>query len=188
MQLRSRRLLITGASGAGTTTLGRAIAVRWSVPHADIDDYFWTPTSPPYTDKRPVDERLSLMHTMFLPRNSWVLSGSLMEWGEAVDDWLDGVVFLTLDHKTRMDRLKRREVAIFGETIKPGGVNEKEHLEFLDWARGYDDDDFVGRSRVAHERWLAALTCPVLRLDGVNPVPSLADAVVAWTDKHLVAQ
>ncbi len=29
------RLFIMGASGSGTTTLGRAIANEWAVPHAD---------------------------------------------------------------------------------------------------------------------------------------------------------
>jgi adenylate kinase family enzyme len=47
------RLLITGASGCGTTTLGRAVADRWGVPHADVDDYFWRPTSPPFVQKAP---------------------------------------------------------------------------------------------------------------------------------------
>jgi len=40
-----------GASGAGTTTLARAIAGQWAVPHADADDYFWIPSNPPYVEK-----------------------------------------------------------------------------------------------------------------------------------------
>ena len=92
MDCRTRRLLVTGASGTGTTTLGRALADRWSVPHADADDYFWVPTSPPYTEKRPEVERLRLMDEIFLPRSSWVLSGSVMDWGDSVLDVCDGVV------------------------------------------------------------------------------------------------
>jgi hypothetical protein len=51
---------------------------------------------------------------------------------------------------------------------------------FLEWARGYDDPAFDGRSRVAHERWLADLDCPVLRLDSEAPPEVLRDAVLAW--------
>ncbi len=29
-----------GASGSGTTTLALAMASRWAVPYADVDDYF----------------------------------------------------------------------------------------------------------------------------------------------------
>ena len=148
--MRSYRLLITGASGAGTTALGRTLADRWSVPHADVDDYFWVPTSAPYTKKRPVDERLSLMNALFLPRDSWVLSGSLMEWGDPLIERFSAVVFLTLDPSIRMDRLKERETARYGSEF-----NEAAHREFFDWARGYDDAEESGRSRARHERWLA---------------------------------
>ncbi len=49
-----RRLLVTGASGSGTITRGRGLATDWAVPHADVDDYFWLPSSPAYVEKRPV--------------------------------------------------------------------------------------------------------------------------------------
>jgi adenylate kinase family enzyme len=49
-----RRLLVTGASGSGTITLGRVLATDWAVPHADVDDYFWLPSSPAYVERRPV--------------------------------------------------------------------------------------------------------------------------------------
>ena len=60
-----------GASGAGTTTLGRSLADHWSVPHADADDYFWVPTVPPYVEKRPEADRVTLMRSVFLPREAW---------------------------------------------------------------------------------------------------------------------
>lgn len=54
------RLHVLGASGAGATTLGRAIATAWSVPHADSDDYYWMPTDPAFTTPRTVPERVDL--------------------------------------------------------------------------------------------------------------------------------
>ncbi len=51
------RIHITGASGSGTTTLGRALAAELSCPHFDSDDYFWLPTDPPYTTQRDSEER-----------------------------------------------------------------------------------------------------------------------------------
>ena len=176
MRSRTCRLLVTGASGAGTTTLGRALADRWSVPHADIDDYFWLPTSPPYTQKRPEEARLRLMSELFLPRSAWVLSGSAVGWGDPLLERCDAVVFLTLDAELRMRRLRDREVARYGE------VDEGAHRVFFEWARGYDDPTFAGRSLVKHERWLAATSQPVLRLDAAAPVPDLVDAVNLWLE------
>lgn len=179
--MRCCRLLITGASGTGTTTLGRALATLNSVPHAETDDYLWLPTSPPYTYKRPADERIALMNALFVPRDSWILSGSLKGWGDGVVDQADGVVFLALDPRTRMDRLMSREILRYGDTINAGGVNEAAHQDFLDWARGYDDAAFTGRSRAEDERWLAGLECPVLRLDSARPVAELVAVVTDWS-------
>ncbi|WP_405160848.1 hypothetical protein OG203_31345 [Nocardia sp. NBC_01499] len=178
--IHSHRLLVTGASGVGTTTLGRALASLQSVPHADVDDYFWIATSPPYTYKRPIEDRLALMNSLFLPRDAWILSGSLMGWGDSLIKMFDGVVFLTVDPHARMDRLMNREVLRYGDTIEQGGFNEAAHHEFMDWARGYDDANFSGRSRAQHERWLTELPCPVLRLDSAESVPELISAVTDW--------
>jgi adenylate kinase family enzyme len=169
-------LLITGASGVETTTLGRALADRWCVPHADVDDYFWLPTSPPYTRKRPEKERLRLMSQVFVPRSSWVLSGSVMGWGDSLLAMCDAIVFLTLDADLRMSRLRERELARYGD------VDDVAHEAFFEWAQSYDDPTFSGRSRVRHERWLATTSRPVLRLDGALPVQDLVEAVDRWLD------
>ena len=71
---------MTGASGSGTTTLARAVADAWAVPHGDADDYFRLPTDPPHVDRRPEAERLALMEQVFLPREAWMLSGSILGW------------------------------------------------------------------------------------------------------------
>ena len=165
-----------GASGAGTTTLARAVADRWAVPHADADDYFWIPSDPPYVEKRPEAERVALMERLFLPREAWVLSGSMVGWGDGVVARCDAVVFLTLDPAERLRRLEARERA----RHVGRAVDEAARAEFLKWARGYDDPAFEGRSRVSHETWLASLDCPVLRLDSASPPAVLRDEVTAW--------
>lgn len=167
-------MLVTGASGAGSTTLGRALADRWFAPHADVDDYFWLPTSPPYVHKRPADERLQLVEALFLPRSTWVLSGSVMGWGDSLLAQCDAVVFLTVDTELRLDRLRKREVARYGE------VDDHASRAFLEWAGSYDDPSFTGRSRLGHERWLATTTRPVMRLDGAASVLHLVEAVNTW--------
>ncbi|MCD9195202.1 AAA family ATPase [Streptomyces albireticuli] len=184
--MRGHRLLVTGPSGAGSTTLGRALATLWAVPHADVDDYLWLPTAPPYTHKRPVEERLALMHALFVPRAAWVLSGSLRGWGDGVIARADGVVFLTIDADTRMDRLKRREYVRYGDSIENGGAHETAHHDFMRWARGYEDTEVPGR-RTKDEHWLARLTCPVLRLDSTRPLDLLVKTVTDWCGEEVAA-
>ena len=167
---------MVGASGAGSTTLARAVADRWSVPHADADDYFWVPSDPPYVTKRPEDDRVALMRSVFVPREAWVLSGSMLGWGQSVVDLCDAVVFLTLDPEERLRRIEARESVRHRE----GSVDPVAWEGFLTWARGYDDPEFQGRSRAAHEAWLAGLSQPVLRLDSALTREELLDAVLDW--------
>lgn len=171
------RLFIMGASGSGTTTLGRAIADKWAIPHADADDYFWRPTSPPYREQRTPVERLSLMREVFVPRSTWVLSGSIMGWGEDLMAKFDAVVFLTLDSETRMTRLRARERIRELELARSGGFDQAAHQEFMSWAQGYDNPDFAGRNRSRHEQWLEILSCPTLRLETSRPVDELVQAI-----------
>jgi shikimate kinase len=169
------RLHVIGASGSGTTTLARAVASAWSVPHADADDYFWVPTDPPFTTKRPEVERMSLMREVFAPRSAWVLSGSMVGWGQEITRLIDAVVFVTLDPATRMERLRRREEV--RRTVQ--AVDQASLDAFLEWARQYDDPTFEGRSRAGHEAWLESLGRPVLRLDSAATPEELRDAVLS---------
>jgi hypothetical protein len=167
---------VTGASGSGTTTLARAVADAWSVPHADADDYFWMPTDPPYVDKRREADRVALMAQVFLPREAWVLSGSMLGWGDGVVARCDAVVFLALDPVERLRRIEARERV----RRESAPVDEEALNAFLTWARGYDEPSFEGRSRRGQESWLATLTCPILRLDSSLPREALRDEVLAW--------
>ena len=56
--MKTCRIHIMGASGAGVTSLGRALADALALSHHDADDYFWRPTTPPYREMREVADRL----------------------------------------------------------------------------------------------------------------------------------
>ncbi|MFC7554636.1 hypothetical protein ACFQU7_24075 [Pseudoroseomonas wenyumeiae] len=78
------RIFILGASGAGTSTLGAAVAADLGVPHLDVDKFYWLPTDPPFTTPRPVDERLLLLAGELDGHESWVLEGSILKWGDVL--------------------------------------------------------------------------------------------------------
>jgi adenylate kinase family enzyme len=173
-----------GASGAGVTSLGRALATAQAIPHHDTDDYFWLPTEPPYRDIRDAAERLKLMQDIFLPRAAWVLSGSLNGWGDVLIPNFDVVVFLTTPREIRLQRLRAREATRFGaDAVAPGGWRHAATEEFVAWASGYEEGD-VSRTQAKHEAWLAKLPCPVLRLEGSLPLPELVAEVRRVIGRH----
>jgi adenylate kinase family enzyme len=165
------RVHIVGASGAGTTTLGRALAQRVGCPHLDTDDYFWLPTDPPFETIRERAERQALLGADLARNERWVLSGSLCGWGDIFIPLFDLAVFLAVPPDVRLARLKERERARYGDqVIGRGGPLHEKHLAFMAWAASYEEGDPVNRSRRMHEQWLATLSCPVLRLEGVEDV------------------
>ncbi|MGV7214549.1 hypothetical protein [Bradyrhizobium sp. UFLA05-112] len=174
--MKSCRVHLTGASGSGVTTLGRALADRLALPHHDSDDYFWLPTAPPYQTLRPMPERLRLMREMFLPRLDWVLSGSVTGWGDALIPFFDLVVFVITPREVRLTRLRAREAAHFGaDAVAPDGWRHEETEAFIEWAAHYETGEREGRSLAKHEAWLAGLPCPVLRVDGARPIAELVE-------------
>lgn len=175
----TRRIHITGGSGSGTTTLGAHLALALRLPHHDTDDFFWDTAGAPYSLRREVPERLDLMRRMFLPRSGWVLTGSLMGWGDVLRPHFDFVVLLTLPADLRMARLTAREDRSHGDRIAPGGDMAAAHNAFMHWAARYDDPAFTGRSLQGHLAWCADLPCPVLRLDSRAPVDALVAQVIA---------
>lgn len=150
------RVLVTGASGAGSTTLGQALAREWGWAFLDSDDFFWLRPEPPFDAKRPAHEREALLAQALRQAGDSVLAGSIEGWGAALEEGFDLIVFLTLDAQVRLQRLRVREEQRFGAA----------DAEFLAWAGQYDQGLEPGRSRARQTAWLAQRRCPVLHLDG----------------------
>ena len=161
-----QRIHILGASGSGTTTLGRALAARLQCPHFDADDSFWVPTDPPYTHQRARTERQHLLMGDLTAHDSWVVSGSLCGWGDVAIPLFECVVFLSIPYDIRMARLRQREHERFGERILPGGDMYESSQAFLARAASYDDGGLDIRSRRLHDQWLSTLPCPILCFEG----------------------
>ena len=162
------RMLITGASGAGSSTLAAALAPVLSATYLDGDHYFWLKPEPPFTDRRPVSERLTmLLHDLQRHPRS-VLAGAVEGWGLALEDAFDVIVFLRLPAPLRVARLRAREVARFGAADE----------DFLRWASDYDTGTTEGRDLAKQGRWLAERTCPVIELPGDLSVAQRVEAVL----------
>ncbi len=173
-----RVIHIFGASGSGTSTLGRALAEKTGFRFMDTDDYYWLPAEPMYTLKRPIPERLALMVRDLDECSDAVLSGSLAGWGDPLIPRFTLTVRLNTPTPVRMERLRRREYARYGDRVLPGGDLYEQSQAFLAWAAQYDDGLPPLRSRALHDLWQQKLSCPRLTLDGTLPLDELAEAVL----------
>jgi adenylate kinase family enzyme len=168
---------IFGASGAGTSALGRELAQAHGLMFFETDDFFWETTNPPYLRPRDRGYRQELLTKALSTTRRWVLAGSLCGWGDVAIPLIDLGVFVLTAVEVRLTRLRARELAAFGERIYPGGDMHDQYKSFIEWAARYDEGPSVERSRELHEGWLAGLECPLVRLDGTRPIKELCEEV-----------
>lgn len=170
---------ILGASGSGVTTLGTALAIQLGFPYFDSDDYFWQPSNPPFIHRRPAEERNSLLVSHLQQQDNWVLGGSMFSWSEDIFLDFDLVVFLWLPPKIRLQRLREREYARYGNTIFTDPFRKQQYEILMARAEDYDIAAGVAkRTLIAHEAWLKKLSDPVLELRGDMSVQQRVDAVL----------
>jgi len=168
-------IIVFGASGSGTTTLGRELARVLNFEHHDIDDYVWKPTTPSYTQMRSQNERVTLLRSAI--KGDFVLSGCLREWEGAFDDMLRLAVFIKTPTELRLERVEQREYARYGDRIKPGGDMYEKHRSFAEYIATYDTGSIESRSLASQTAWLKTLACPVIEVCGVDDFQKTAKKV-----------
>ncbi|OOQ58982.1 P-loop NTPase family protein [Mucilaginibacter pedocola] len=176
------KIQIMGASSAGSTTLGLALAERLNIPFFDTDNYFWVKTDPPYTTKREPQLRNEMIKADMAKHESWIQAGSVIKWGADWEEMFDVVVFLYIPHELRMQRLIDREIERYGDVIFTDPTRAQQHKEFVDWAAKYDDPTFSGRSLVHHEAWLSRVNAKVLEIRGDTTVEERVQRVLAFLE------
>ena len=159
---------IFGASGSGTTTLGKYISRRLGYFFMDTDDYFWMPTNPPYSIKRDNSQRLVMIKKDIAKWKKVVIAGSLVDWGDELAPLFTLAIRMETDTEVRIERLKKREKEHFGKRIEPGGDMYEHHQEFIRWASAYDNGDLYMRSKAKHDEWQKLLLCKLIHLNGAN--------------------
>jgi adenylate kinase family enzyme len=163
---------IFGASGSGTTTLGKKIADELNFKHMDTDDYYWLPTDPKFTQKRSVEERVALMKKDIEESENVVISGALAGWGDPLIPYFTLAVRIELPQDVRIERLRQREKARFGSRIEAGGDMYDQHLAFIEWEKTYDTGGMEHRSKARHDAWQKTLPCEIVHLDGTDSIES----------------
>lgn len=171
------RINILGASGAGASTVGRALAAELHVPHFECDDYYHGTSDPPFQNPRSSDERCALITADLDKASGWVLSGGVAGWEPYPQLDFTLMVLIWTPTPIRIERLQNREYERFGDRIREGGDMHEAHEEFIEWAARYDIGDVDGKTSARHQAYLAKQTCPVLELRDVASTEQSVDAI-----------
>lgn len=172
------RINVIGASGSGTSSLGKSLASALAIPHFESDDYFHAPTDPPFQSLRPPEERYELICRDLGSEANWVLSGGIVGWLPSPRLNFTCIVFLYVPTPVRIERLRLRERTRFGHRVDEGGDMHDTHEEFIDWASRYDAGDIEGKTLALHEAYLRNQPCTILEYRGVETVPHITASVL----------
>ena len=172
------KILVIGASGSGTTTLGSEIEKQTGFKHLDLDNYYWVKTDPPFQKKIPLSKRNNNLKVDFEAFDNVVVSGSIISWGQEWESAFDLVIFIRLENTERFVRLKKREAERYGDKLSTDQKIKKNSKEFLEWAMQYENPNFNGRSLKSHKAWLSLLNCKVLQLNGKTELSNNVEKVL----------
>lgn len=173
---------IYGASGSGTTTLGKRICEELGFTQMDTDDYFWMPTEPKFTHKRPKKERIELMKNDINKSENVVISGSLTDWGDELIPYFTLAIRIEMKQSVRIERLVNREKERYGLRIEPDGDLYQHHIEFVEWAKSYDNGGLNIRSKAMHDELEKSFPCQILYLDGEDKLEDKFEKVLKALD------
>ncbi len=171
---------IFGASGSGTTSLGKSLARDFGITAFDADSYYWKKTDPHFTTKNSIPDRHRLLLNDMEGLDQWVLSGSMDSWSEPFRPLFSAAIFVTSNSELRIQRLREREYAAYGERIKSGGDMHKDHEYFIKWAQQYEKGEMEGRSLKRHEQFIKVLSCPVLQLENNGDFSDFVNKAKKW--------
>lgn len=169
-----------GASGAGSTTLGKVLSQKLKCRYFDTDFFFWSQTEQPFTVSRNPNIRDILIEKQLTPYNDWIVGGCVIDWGEKWLDICDLVIFLYIPAKIRLQRLKNREYEVRGDQIKSDVKIRDSFYKFMKWAKGYDDNSAFSRTLNAHEEWLDKVSCPVLKIIGDTSIQERLNLILTY--------
>ena len=159
-------ILIFGASGSGTTTLGKNLVKIHNYFQIDTDKYLWEKTDPPFRIKRERDKRVELILNDIKKYNKVVITGSMIGWGDSLLKYIDKGFYLYVDREIRLDRIKNREYKKYGSRIEKDGDMYYKHMDFLEYASKYDTAGLEQRSMKSHCKWIKKFPFNIIKING----------------------
>ena len=178
------KIQIMGASGAGKSTLAKYIGEKEQIKWIDTDRYLWKDDS--FTENHPIEKRKELYRKDMASGGSYVVSGSIYSWCPEGFSNRDLLVFLSLDEKVRMERLRKREKARRGLRDIWLDENQAYTNDFIEWCKTYwtEEDKTMAGTYVEQFYQMELSVCPVLKLDSSRPIKELYVEVLKQFETH----
>lgn len=111
-----------------------------------------------------------------------VISGSLTDWGDELIPYFTLAIRIEMKRSVRIERLVNREKERYGLRIEPDGDLYQHHIEFVEWAKFYDNGGLNIRSKAMHDELEKSFPCQILYLDGEDKLEDKFEKVLKALD------
>ncbi len=154
-------ILICGLNGSGKSTFGKALAEKLHFYFIDNEDLFFTQKNV-YTSPRSHNEAIEILSNAIKMHPNFVFSSVKGDYGASFTSYLKCAVFIDVDEKTRLKRVRDRDIQKFGNRVLHGGDLYESTEGFYKFIQSRDDT-YVSK-------WLNTLELNVIRIDGTKPI------------------
>ena len=153
-------IMVFGANGSGKTTLGRELARILDFKFMDVEAYFFKKSEIPYSVVRSREEVIKLMLDDIFAHGSFVLASCMGNYGDEMPLYYELAVYIEAPLELRLQRVKDRTYNRYGERVCKGGDMYEQECKFYDFV--------ASRPLSEIEKWGGNLSCPVIRVDGIE--------------------
>lgn len=165
-------IIIMGLNGSGKSTICRELAGLLNYRRMDVEDYYFLDSDIPYTKSRTQEEVKQLMLDDIKHYHNYILSSVGCNWGSEIVSTYKLAVLLYAPLEVRLERIKQREIARFGNRVLDGGDMYESQRRFHDMV--------VSRSAEDVRLQACSLTCPVLEIDATQPLKEILNLICSY--------
>ena len=167
-------IIICGMNGSGKSTLGHALAEHLGWRFIDNEDLYFPKIDPahPYAVERTQAEVEALLLYELRRDERFVFAAVRGNYGVDMLSYYKAAVLVEVPREIRLQRVKARSYAKFGERMMPGGDLYESEKRFYELIAARPDD--------YASRWLEGMEMPALRVDGTRPVGENAALIAQW--------
>ncbi len=172
-------ILVMGASGSGTSTIGEFLANYLGYDILESDFYKWEQTNPPFLKMRPQEESNKMILDKISSCKNLIISGSLHSNPDTFK-YIDIIFYLYAPTSVRMKRILQRDIETGRNSLQQEGEVKEKFMDFLWCAENYDNLGFDGRSKASQEFVIKnCYNASIFEINTDKAISNIKDEIIA---------
>lgn len=169
-------IVICGLNGTGKSTLGKMLAKKLHFHFIDIEDLYFPKENSDYiyASPRTREDVVECLLCEIRTHENFIFASVKGDYGEDIYSFFQYAILLDAPRDIRLQRVKERSFQKFGSRMLSGGDLFEQEEKFFRFVESRNENTV--------EEWVKSLKCPVIRIDGTNPIDENTNFII----EHIV--